>query len=128
MALELENDREAFLAVLSLVVAADHVGSLAERDFLLERLSAVAPFTGSSKTEIGKLLGEVTQKVYDALPNEGGAITPAGVDQLLETAKSRLSAAQQKSCLELASGLAKVDDGSKDEARLLEVIKQRFGG
>jgi hypothetical protein len=127
MALNFENDREAFLGVLSLVVAADQVGSLAERDFLFDRLIKVDLFQGMTKQEVGKLLGRVTENVYDSLSNDGASITPAGIEQLLEAAKSKLGTSQGATLVQVATELSKADDGSAEELALIDQIKQRLG-
>jgi tellurite resistance protein len=128
MSLKIDTNREAFLAVLSVVAAADQIGSLEERDFLFQSVKEVELFTGQSQAEFNKLLGAVTQHLYDSLPNEDGAITAAGVDQLLSVVKQKLSAGERASLLEVAEELAESDDETDEEAAVLTQIKGALGG
>jgi hypothetical protein len=123
MSLSLENNREAFLAVLTVVAAADQVGSLEERDFLFQKVKALSTFAGLAKGDFNQLLGAVTSKVYGALPNDGGVITPAGVDELLGLVKARLSADERTRLVETAAALAKSDGAGSEESELLERIR-----
>src|SRR5262245_16629177 len=81
--LKFEKNTEAFLAVLSVVLSADNVGSLDERDLIFKKVKGLAIFNNPSMAEFSKLLGKVTDVVYSELPQEDGAITDAGVDMLL---------------------------------------------
>jgi tellurite resistance protein len=123
MSLSLENNREAFLAVLTVVAAADQVGSLEERDFLFQKVKALPTFADLAQGEFNKLLGAVTAKVYDALPTDEGAITPAGLDELLGLVKARLSTDECKGLVETAAALARSDGGGSAESELLERIQ-----
>lgn len=126
MPLKFENSSEAFLSVLSVVVGADQVGSIAERDFLFEKVKNLPSFSGLSLPEFSKLLGQVTDKVYSALPQVDGAITPAGLDELLAAAKSQLSPELQQAALKAAAQLSESDETDAAEAALLSRIRRAF--
>lgn len=126
MTVKLDNSQEAFLAVLTLVAGADQVGSLEERDFLFERVKALSLFDGMSRAQFNKLLGSVTDKVYESLPLEDGSITTAGIDELLTAAKSSLSPVLQKTLAETAKALCGADDLSDQEAALLAQIQAKL--
>lgn len=66
MPLKFENSNEAFLSVLAVVIGADQVGSVAERDFLFDKVKGLPSFSKLSLPEFSKLLGQVTDKVYSA--------------------------------------------------------------
>ena len=127
MALKLEKSTEAFLAVLTVVIGADQLGSLAERDFLLDRLKGVELFAGMPRAELVKLLGQVTETVYDTLPKDDVGLSAAGVSELLAAARAALSPALQKSLVEVATALSASDQTSAEETALLAQIRLAFG-
>jgi hypothetical protein len=127
MALKFEKSSEAFLSVLSVVLGADQVGSLDERDFLFEKVKGLPMFGNPSISEFSKLLGRVTETVYSQLPmDDDGAITPAGVTSLLAEAKKMLTPEQQKSLLQIATELGKTDGASAQEISLLAQLGRVF--
>jgi hypothetical protein len=126
MAIKFENSSESFLAVLALVVGADNVGSIAERDFLFEKVKSLPSFGNLSLADFSKLLGQVTDKVYSTLPQVDGALTSAGVDELLAAAKSSLSPELQQAALKAAVQLSESDETNAAEAALLSQIRRAF--
>jgi len=127
MALKFEKSTEAFLAVLTLVIGADQVGSLEERDFLFERVKALDAFAGMAQPDFNKLLGQVTDTVYDALPKDGEGLSAAGITELLGAARATLSPALQKSLVEVATELSASDQTSTEESALLGQIRRALG-
>ncbi len=128
MALDFQDETEAFLAVLSAVVAADQVGSLEERDFLFGRVKDLDIMKGRAADEFRKMLGRVTEKVFETLPTDGGALTASGLDQLLDAATKKLSASGRKELLAVATELCKKNDTSDSERALLTKLEQRLSG
>jgi hypothetical protein len=127
MAIKFENSSEAFLSVLTIVVGADNVGSIAERDFLFEKVKALPSFGSLSLPEFSKLLGQVTDKVYSTLPQVDGALTPAAIDELLAAAKSALSPELRQAAIKAAAQLSESDETDAAEAKLLSQIRRAFG-
>ena len=127
MPLQFETSNEAFLSVLAVVVGADQVGSVAERDFLFDTVKTLPSFKDLSLPEFSKLLGQVTDRVYSALPQADGAITSAGLDELLAAAKSQLSPELQQTALKAAVQLCESDETDAAEAALLSRIRRAFG-
>jgi hypothetical protein len=127
MPLKFENSSEAFLSVLTVVVGADSVGSIAERDYLFETVKGMPSFSKLSKSEFSGLLGHVTDKVYSALPQTDGAITSAGIDELLDAAKSQLTPELRQAALKCATQLCESDETEAAEAALLSQIRRAFG-
>jgi hypothetical protein len=128
MSVNFANDREAVLAVLSLVIGADDVGSLEERDFLLQRVKTLELFADVSQGEFNKLLGGVTEQVYDSLPQEDGVLTAAGVDQLLGAAQKALNPALREELVRIAGELSDADGASGEESALLAQLKHTLLG
>jgi len=127
MPLKFENSNEAFLSVLTVVVGADSVGSIAERDHLFQTVKGLPGNSNLTNPEINKLLGQVADKVYSALPQADGAITSAGVDELLAAAKSELTPELRKAVLKAAAELCESDETDATEAALLSQIRRAFG-
>lgn len=127
MPLKLENASEAFLSVLTVVVGADSVGSIAERDYLFDKVKSLPSFSNLSKPDFSKLLGQVTDKVYSALPQADGALTSAGIDELLAAAKGLLSPELRQSALKAAAQLCESDETDAAEAAVLSQIRRALG-
>jgi hypothetical protein len=127
MPIKFETSSEAFLAVLSVVAGADSVGSMAERDYLFETVKGLPGNSSLGKRECSELLGQVTEKVYSALPQADGAITSAGMEELLATAKSALSPELRTAVLKAAAQLCEADETNAAEASLLGQLRRAFG-
>jgi hypothetical protein len=119
MTLKFENSSEAYLSVLSLVIGADQVGSLDERDFLFGKVKSLPMFGNPSASDFNKLLGRVTDAIYSELPTKDGVITPESINLLLSEAKKMLTPEQRKSLLQTATELSKSDGVSGQESALL---------
>jgi hypothetical protein len=126
MALKFEKNTEAFLSVLTLVVGADQVGSLAERDFLFQKVKGISIFGNPSPADFSKLLGQVTDTVYAKLPQKDGVITDAGVDALLADVKSALGPELCKTLVQTATELAGTDGDDAKETALIDKIRRAF--
>jgi hypothetical protein len=123
MTLKFEKSSEASLAVLSLVLGADHVGSLEERDFLFGKVKGLPMFGNPTVADFGKLLGRVTDAMYSQLPTNEGAITPEGVSILLTETKKLLTRDERESLLQLATELSNSDSASAEELALIRQLR-----
>src|SRR5262245_31393841 len=126
MPIKFENSNEAFLSVLSVVAGADSVGSIAERDYLFQTVKGLPGNSNLSNPEINKLLGQVTEKVYSALPQTDGAITSAGMEELFAAAKSQLTPDLRQAVLKAAARLSETDETGAAEAALLSHLRSAF--
>jgi hypothetical protein len=124
MVLTFEHDRDAFLAVLALVVGGDRQGSLRERDYLLEQVRPLTLFGDMNTTEFSKLLGEVTEKVYTSVPQQNGAFLSDGVEALLVQAKSVLGPDLCQTAVRSAADLCAADGSADGEGELLLQIRR----
>ncbi len=127
MPLKFEKNTEAFLAVLTVVIGADNVGSLEERDFLFSKVKGIGIFGNPSPQDFNKLLGKVTDIVYTQLPQQDGALAPAGVDMLLAEAKNALSPELRKALVSTAAELIDADGAEAGEKALLDKIRRALG-
>ena len=126
MSIKFENSNEAFLSVLSVVVGADSVGSIAERDYLFQTVKGLPGNSNLSNPEINELLGRVTDKLYSALPQTDGAITSAGIEELFAAAKSQLTPEQRQAVLKSAARLSETDETGAAEASPLSQLRSAF--
>lgn len=124
----IDTPAEAFLAVAAITIAADRVGSLAERDVLFERYRTLDAFQTTGPTEFAQRLNDVTERVYDALPVENQAVTPDGIDTLIGEAKAVLSPAQRRAAIRLATELCQAAGICDEERALLERLERGFAG
>lgn len=127
MSLQFEKNTEAFLGVLSVVLGADQMGSLEERDFLFNKVKGISIFGNPSSADFSKLLGKVTDAIVAELPQEDGVITAGGIDTLLAEAKRLLSADLRKTLVETASALSDADGADASETALIDQIRKALG-
>ena len=127
MSVKFANESEAFLSVLTLVAGADQSGSLDERDFLFNKVKELAIFGNPSTADFSKLLGKVTDAVYEGVAQQDGEFTAAGVDALLADVKKTLSADLRKSLVQIASELGDSDGADASEAALLDKVRRALG-
>lgn len=127
MPLKFEKNTEAFLAVLTVVLGADNSGSLEERNFLFDKVKGISIFGNPSTQDFSKLLGKVTDTVYTDLPQADGAITPAGIDTLLDAAKNALTPDLRKTLVATAAELMDADGADASEKALLDKIRRVLG-
>jgi hypothetical protein len=127
MPLKFEKNTDAFLAVLTLVIGADDVGSLEERDFLFKKVRGISIFGNPSSQDFSKLLGKVTDIVYTQAPQNDGVISDAGIDAVLAEAKSALTPELRKTLISTASELVDADGADAKEKALIEKIRRALG-
>jgi hypothetical protein len=127
MTVKFANDSEAFLSVLSLVAGADQSGSLEERDFLFNKVKGLAIFGNPSTADFSKLLGKVTDAVYEGVAQQDGEFTAAGIDALLVQVKSTLNPDLRKSLVQISTELCGTDGADSSEAALLDKIRRALG-
>jgi hypothetical protein len=124
MTLTFEDDGEAFLSVLAIVIGADMVGNLSERDFLLEQLKGIDLFDDLTPGDLSARLGKVTDKVYGSLPQQDGSLTPEGVESLLVEVRSTIGADLGKTLAQTAEALCAADGICEPEEALLTQIHE----
>ncbi len=127
MSIEFKEPAEAICALASVMIAADSVGNFSEHDFLLTEAKKLDVFKTYDATKFNRVLGNVTERMYDTLPCENGMLTEQGVQSLLAVAKKTLNANLQKQCFQLVAALACSDGLGQEEAFLLTKIQKAFG-
>jgi hypothetical protein len=123
MTFKFDNDREAFLSVLAVVVGADQMGTLQERDFLFGEVRALPLFGGADRAEFAALVARVTETVCPVCTGDDGAIAPAKVDELLTDVRAMLSPEQCKSLVQVSEALCAVDGVDDAEAELMVRVR-----
>ena len=68
MAIRIESPAEAFAAVASVAIAADSMGSMDERNAVLQRLKEAPTLKGQDTTALTALLTKVTGHLCAVLP------------------------------------------------------------
>jgi hypothetical protein len=119
-----DDGSEAFLSVLTLVIGADMVGNLSERDFLYDQVKGIELFGDPTLAEFSARLGQVTSKVYRSFPQQDGALTPEGIESLLIEVRSTLGPDLSKTLLQTAENLCAADGIREPEEALLGQIRQ----
>jgi hypothetical protein len=124
MTFNFEHEGDAFLSVCAIVIGADQVGSLAERDFLFQEVMELPLFGSPSRDEFGELLARVTDDVYTKLPCEAGVVTPEGIDLLLADVRDALGPEQRELLMKTAGQLCGADGVDEAEVALMTRIRE----
>ena len=128
MTISIGSPKEAFVAIASVVIAADSLGSVAERDAVLGRLREI-PACAGSDAELKALLARVTQHLCDGLPmTDSGSFTTAAVAQVIVAVKPVLDAAQRGDAVRLAEATMSSDGASSAERALIDQLRTGLTG
>ncbi len=127
MAFTLETPAEAYAAVTLLVVGADGVGTMEERDFLFGELGSLDVFAGHGAESFGAMLGAMTGRIVSGLSNDGTALDTDAVQHLCTSARAVLDASQCHELFSSAVKLAYSDGLANAERAVLGQIAEGLG-
>jgi hypothetical protein len=129
MTIRISSPAEALAAVASVVIAADSVGSLAERNAVVERLRKSRGLSGQDAAAVTALLGRMTKDLCEGLPmTESGAFTPAAVATVIAAVKPVLNAEQRGEALALVEATMNADGASATERALIDQLRAGLTG
>jgi hypothetical protein len=129
MTIRISSPSEAFAAIASLVIAADSVGSLTERDTVIDRLRATRALAGQDGAALKDLLGRMTQKLCESLPvSESGAFTAEAVATVIAAVKPLLNAEQCGEAMLLVEATVTADGASDPERALIDQLRAGLTG
>jgi len=124
MSIRIESPAEALAAIASVVIAADSMGTLAERNAVLQRLKELPALAGQDNAALTALLTKLTGHLCESLPvTESGSFTAAAVDQVVTAVKGVLNPAQRAQALKLAEATIDSDGASDSERALLTQLR-----
>jgi tellurite resistance protein len=124
MSIRIESPAEAFAAIASVVIAADSMGTMTERNAVLGRLKETPALSGQDNAALTALLSKVTGHLCDKLPvSESGSFTSVAVDQVIAAVKSVLGPEQRALALKLAEATMDSDGASDSERALLTQLR-----
>jgi hypothetical protein len=118
MTVGFNDERDAFLGVLALMIGADQQGSLAERDYLRTEVRGLPLFAGVDAADFDKMLGDVTDRLF-------GAGAPDR-REVLEQASGMLDPTLRAAAVRAAAGLTTADGEGDGEDELLATIHERL--
>ena len=127
MSIKFEQPIQAVVAVAAVVIGADGVGSLEERNALFCKVKDLDVFKGVSEGDFRKLLNDMTDRLFGALPAEDGVFTGQAIDQLASAAKAVLTPQQCTATHQMAQMLAATDGQKQAEQSLLAQLQRGLG-
>ncbi len=124
MSIRIESPAEAFAAIASVVIAADSMGTMAERNAVLGRLKETPVLSGQDNAALTALLTKVTGHLCDKLPvTETGSFTSVAVGEVIAAVKGVLTPEQRALALKLAEATMNSDGASDSERALLTQLR-----
>jgi len=100
------------------------MGSMDERDAVLQRLKQAPALKGQDTAALTAILTKVTGHLCDGLPTtETGAFTSAAVDQVITAVRGVLGAEQLAQAVKLAEATMDSDGASESEKALLVQLR-----
>ena len=124
MSIKFEKPSEAFAAVITIIVAADKLGTMDERDFIFDQVKNINVFENYSQAEFAKLLEDSNQRVYETLPMDGVSFTRQGIESLAEAAREVLSLELRVEVFRMAAQLVRADKLSDEEETMLKKLQR----
>ena len=122
MAVHLQDAAEAYAAVALLVVGADGLGTLQERDFLFGQLGQAEVFAGLTPESLGGLLGQVTGRMFISVSDDGSPVNEDVIDDICATVRDLLDADQCHELFGLAVDVAHSDGLDGTERTVLAAL------
>jgi len=120
--MKIETAAEACAALAAMIVAADELGTDAERQFLFDTVAALPIFAGLDQVQFSRLMSTTTEDLYASFAFEGTRMASDDVGRLVGMICDALPEDQRAQALEAAVGLARVDGMVSVEALLLQRI------
>jgi tellurite resistance protein len=120
--MKIETPAEACATLAAMIVAADDVGTLEERDFLFEKVAALPIFAGLDQAQFTKLMADTTAALHASFPTEGKRMSSEAVGRVVEMIRGALPPERRVQVLEAAVGLAQSDGVVSLEALLLQRV------
>ena len=127
MSIKFEQPVQAIVAVAAVVIGADGVGSLEERNALFGKVKNLDALKGVSEGDFRKLLNDMTDRLFSELPTKDGALEPLAIDQLASAAKAVLTPEQRAAAYQMAVQLAAADGQGQKEKALLDQLRNGLG-
>lgn len=128
MSMDFESAAEAFAAIAGLVIGADAVGSLRERDYLFGDVRSLGVFAGLDDAQYAALVADVVGRLVDEFGTEEGVLAPAAADEVAAGARAVLDDDRRFQALGMARSLAGVDAGDAFEDDVLERLRVGLEG
>jgi tellurite resistance protein len=125
--MKIETPADAFAALAVLVVGADQVGTLEERRFLFERLSAHSVFGDLDGEAFAALVGDTTEQLHTSLPTADGRVTDEGVSRAVGMIAGALTPELCTEAFRMAVDLARIDGMVRPEEAMLERVRDGLG-
>ncbi|HSH04302.1 MAG TPA: tellurite resistance TerB family protein [Anaerolineae bacterium] len=107
--MEFESPAQAIAAVATLIIHADQIGTLAERDYLFTHVKEHPLFATYDETTFSDLLATTAKQIYQNFPTANEALTPAAINQLIAAINDALPPDLTPTALTIAVNLAQAD-------------------
>lgn len=127
MSIKFNEPVEAAVAVAALVIGADGVGSLEERNALFGKVKNLDVFKGITEGDFRRLLNETTDRLFSELAMKDGAFEHRAIDDLASAAQAVLLPEQCGAVYRMAVQLAAADGQGQQEKALLDQLRSGLG-
>ena len=128
MSMDFDSPAEAFAAIAGLVIGADAVGSLRERDYLFGEVRSLGVFAGLDDAQYATLVADVVGRLVDEFGTEEGTLVPTAADDVAAGARAVLDDDRRFQALGMARSLAGVDAADVAEGDVLERLRVGLEG
>jgi len=118
--MKIDTAAEACAALAVMIVAADELGTIEERDFLFEKVATLPIFGGLDRAQFTKLMADTTAGLYASLATGGDRLSSEAVGRVVQMICDALPLDRRVEALEAAVGLAQSDGIVSLEALLLQ--------
>lgn len=125
--MQFSNEVEACLALVSVVLSADKVGTSPERTYLFDRVGSMEPFKDLGPVQFKTVVEKVTAQLFTTEDAFERLIHPEGVESLCKAVRAALPENRYSMAFQLACEMACVDGLLVVERDLLDVLGRGLG-
>ena len=121
------NESETLLALVSVMLSADHVGTVPERKYLFDHVGNQKPFIYLDRGEFSNMVVRVNEQLFATEDAYNKLMNPAGIAEFSASVKACLSKERIKPAFRIACEIACADGLLPIEQDLLNAIGDHLG-
>ena len=121
------NEAEAVIAIASLVISSDEVGTASERQYLFDHVSHMDTFRGVDPDQFKGMLSAVNDRLFGTEDSAARWLKPNGMREFCDAVRATVPVMRMGDILEMACEMACADGLQSVERELLESLGRGLG-
>lgn len=121
------NESEALLALVSVILSADEVGTIPERKYLFDHVGTQKPFSDLDPRAFSHMVSNVNEQLFGESTTDNILMRPSGIAEFSAAVKACLSPERINPAFHIACEIACADELIPVEQNLLFSIGSHLG-